>query len=56
MAALGAPIRNDDLYPVIRDRNPYDFDRPLQLLARALSFVDPISGVLRTFERALRLQ
>jgi tRNA pseudouridine32 synthase/23S rRNA pseudouridine746 synthase len=56
MAALGAPIRNDDLYPVILDRDPYDFDRPLQLLARALSFVDPISGELRTFESALRLQ
>ncbi len=56
MAALGAPIRNDDLYPVILDRDPYDFDRPLQLLARALSFVDPISGAPRTFESALQLQ
>lgn len=56
MAALGAPIRNDDLYPVILDRDPYDFGRPLQLLARALSFTDPLSGTLRTFESALRLQ
>ena len=56
MAALGAPIRNDDLYPVILDRDPYDFDRPLQLLARALSFVDPISGEPRAFASALRLQ
>ncbi len=56
MAALGAPIRNDDLYPVIVDRDPYDFDRPLQLLARALSFVDPVSGDSRSFESALRLQ
>lgn len=56
MAALGAQIRNDDLYPAILDRDPYDFDRPLQLLARALSFVDPMSGVPRTFESALRLQ
>lgn len=56
MAALGAPIRNDDLYPVILDRDPYDFARPLQLLARALSFVDPMSGALRTFESGLRLQ
>jgi tRNA pseudouridine32 synthase/23S rRNA pseudouridine746 synthase len=56
MAALGAPIRNDDLYPVIVDRDPYDFDRPLQLLARTLSFVDPINGARRTFESDLRLQ
>jgi tRNA pseudouridine32 synthase / 23S rRNA pseudouridine746 synthase len=56
MAALGAPIRNDDLYPVILSRDPYDFDHPLQLLARGLSFVDPVSGGLRTFESALRLQ
>lgn len=56
MAALGAPIRNDDLYPVILNRDPYDFDRPLQLLARALSFVDPISGTPRAFESSLRLQ
>jgi tRNA pseudouridine32 synthase / 23S rRNA pseudouridine746 synthase len=56
MAALGAPILNDDLYPVILGRDPYDFDHPLQLLARALSFVDPMSGVLRAFESTLRLQ
>lgn len=55
MAALGAPIRNDDRYPAMLDRDPYDFDRPLQLLARALSFVDPMSGTLRTFQSALRL-
>ncbi|MDY6948622.1 MAG: pseudouridine synthase [Pseudomonadota bacterium] len=56
MAALGAPIRNDDLYPVILNRHPYDFDRPLQLLARALSFTDPVTGEPRVFESTLRLQ
>jgi tRNA pseudouridine32 synthase / 23S rRNA pseudouridine746 synthase len=56
MAALGAPIRNDDLYPVVLGRDPYDFDHPLQLLARVLSFVDPVSGVPRAFESTLRLQ
>jgi tRNA pseudouridine32 synthase/23S rRNA pseudouridine746 synthase len=55
MAALGAQILNDDLYPVILNRDPYDFDRPLQLLARALSFIDPMTGEPRSFESALRL-
>jgi tRNA pseudouridine32 synthase/23S rRNA pseudouridine746 synthase len=56
MAALGAPIRNDDFYPTMLERDPYDFSRPLQLLARALSFVDPVSGVHREFVSALDLQ
>ena len=56
MAALGAPIRNDDFYPTLLERDPYDFSRPLQLLARALSFVDPVSGARRDFVSALELQ
>lgn len=56
MAALGAPIRNDDLYPTLLDRDPCDFSRRLQLLARALSFVDPVSGAQRDFVSALDLE
>jgi hypothetical protein len=37
-------------------RDPYDFSQPLQLLARALSFVDPVSGAHRHFVTALNLQ
>lgn len=55
MAALGAPIRNDDFYPTLLERDPYDFSRPLQLLARSLSFVDPLSGAHRAFVSALDL-
>jgi tRNA pseudouridine32 synthase/23S rRNA pseudouridine746 synthase len=44
MAALGAPIRNDSFYPRLQERSGEDFSRPLQLLARALAFVDPLSG------------
>lgn len=55
MAALGAPIRNDDSYPTRIELDPDDFSRPLQLLARALSFVDPISGANRTFMSTLDL-
>ncbi len=50
MAALGAPIRNDPYYPVLQAAAADDYSRPLQLLARRLAFVDPLSGVRRQFE------
>ncbi|RYD24715.1 MAG: pseudouridine synthase, partial [Verrucomicrobiaceae bacterium] len=50
MAALGAPIRNDPVYPGLAAEAPDDYARPLQLLARSLAFVDPISGLGRRFE------
>ena len=50
MAALGAPIVGDSTYPAIVPRAPGDFSAPLQLLAKSLSFVDPLSGETRTFE------
>lgn len=49
MAALGAPILNDELYPDLRDPMPDDPARPLKLLARALAFVDPLDGRERRF-------
>lgn len=49
LAALGAPILNDPLYPALADA-PEDFARPLKLLARRLAFRDPISGEPRVFE------
>lgn len=55
MARLGAPILGDDLFPVVAERAVGDFSRPLQLLARVLEFVDPVSGVARRFESRLRL-
>lgn len=55
MAALGAPIVGDPFYPVLREQGKDDYGRPLQLLARSLRFVDPLSGALRTFESERRL-
>ena len=55
MAALGAPILNDDFYPEPRPAAEDDFSRPLQLLAKALRFRDPITGRLREFESRRRL-
>ena len=50
MAALGAPIRNDPLYPDVRYREAGDFGAPLQLLARQLVFVDPCAGQSTPFD------
>ncbi|MDF3932659.1 pseudouridine synthase [Pseudomonas citronellolis] len=58
MAALGAGLRNDPLYPQLLpedQRRSDDYTRPLQLLARHLAFDDPLSGVRREFESQLRL-
>jgi tRNA pseudouridine32 synthase/23S rRNA pseudouridine746 synthase len=50
MAALGAPIANDPLYPVLIDDAQDDPQRPLQLLARSLEFIDPVTGARRRFD------
>lgn len=45
MTALGVPILGDPLYPEVTGPVPAgDFRRPLQLLARALEFTDPVTG------------
>ena len=51
MAALGAPIRNDRMYPEVRHREAGDFDAPLQLVATSVAFVDPMSAEIRSFSR-----
>lgn len=53
MAALGAPILGDALYPALC--KAADPERPLQLLARSLAFADPLTGTARRFvsERVL---
>ncbi|WP_458069200.1 pseudouridine synthase [Rhodanobacter sp. BL-MT-08] len=55
MAALGAPILNDPWYPMLTERNVDDYQRPLKLLAKDLTFFDPLSGERREFESRLRL-
>lgn len=56
LAALGIGILNDPFYPALRGELPDDYARPLQLLARELRFVDPISGEQRVFTSARSLQ
>lgn len=56
MATLGAPIVNDPLYPQVRDIEVQaDYQQPLKLLAKQISFVDPLTGVLRSFKSHQRL-
>ena len=52
MAALEIAIVNDRIYPVLQPDagTEQDWNLPLKLLAKAISFVDPISGAARSFE------
>ena len=52
MAALGAPILHDRLYPLLQAQAPDDPGRALRLFAHALAFEDPISGEPRQFMAA----
>ena len=55
MAALGAPIMGDALYPDLAEKAGDDHQRPMKLLAQGLAFVDPLSGETRRFESLLTL-
>jgi tRNA pseudouridine32 synthase/23S rRNA pseudouridine746 synthase len=43
LQGAGCPIVNDRYYPVLLPEQVPDFQAPLQLLARELSFVDPVT-------------
>lgn len=57
--AMGMPIVGDRMYPRLWPEAaadaPPDYTQPLQLLARELSFVDPLSGLPRRFASRRRL-
>jgi tRNA pseudouridine32 synthase / 23S rRNA pseudouridine746 synthase len=59
MNALGLPIVGDRIYPRLWPEPaadaPPDYSQPLQLLARELSFQDPVSGGARHFVSTRRL-
>lgn len=58
MNALGLPIVGDQFYPQVL-RGPHEEDdhlQALQLLAKGVSFIDPITGQTRTFESQQRLK
>lgn len=54
MNSLGLPIKGDDLYPIIIEPDYADFSNPLQLVARSLSFIDPVSHRSMSFTSNFR--
>src|SRR6266496_5700119 len=59
LASLGIPITNDRIYPEIKFSREFDsedhFSSPLKLLAKSISFRDPLSGHERYFESGRKL-
>ncbi|BBA97882.1 putative ribosomal pseudouridine synthase [Actinacidiphila reveromycinica] len=62
MHALGLPLLNDPIYPVVLAEGGEEpgaaadpYARPLQLLARSLEFTDPVTGRELRFASARRL-
>ena len=49
--ALGIPIKHDQIYPILTPYQEFelDFSKPLQLLAKEIAFLDPITGQKRLF-------
>ena len=49
--ALNIPIKNDQIYPILTPYQEYelDFSKPLQLLAKEISFIDPLDRAKRVF-------
>ena len=56
MNALGIPIQGDGIYPVLTPEGQIDYENPLQLLAKAIEWVDPISKKIRRFESRFDLK
>ena len=55
MAALGLPIKNDGIYPILTPEGASDFNAPLQLLAKSIAFTDPITGQALRFDSQQQL-
>jgi tRNA pseudouridine32 synthase/23S rRNA pseudouridine746 synthase len=55
MASLGLGILNDAFYPDLLDKAPDDYTKPLQLLARGVRFVDPITKERVEYRSGLQL-
>jgi len=50
--ALGIPIKNDQIYPILTPYQEYelDFSVPLQLLAKKIEFQDPMTAELKSLK------
>ncbi|MDD5757522.1 MAG: pseudouridine synthase [Desulfobulbaceae bacterium] len=55
LSGLGFGIINDRYYPNLLPKRDDDFDKPLQLIAQALQFDDPITGKRMEFQSERKL-
>jgi tRNA pseudouridine32 synthase / 23S rRNA pseudouridine746 synthase len=55
LMSLGFPILNDCFYPDLQSRRADDYSQPLQLLAKRISFKDPVTGKDLIFQSKQRL-
>lgn len=50
MCCIGFQILNDRFYPELQPQRPDNYDTPLQLLAKEISFIDPVTGAAMVFQ------
>ena len=55
MMSIGHPILHDPFYPDLLPCKGKDYSKPLQLLAKTISFIDPVTGEARKFQSKLKL-
>ena len=55
--ALNIPIKNDQIYPILTPYQEYDLDlsKPLQLLAKEIAILDPITQKPRAFISQMKI-
>jgi len=56
MCEVAGGIMHDPFYPHLQDESEDDYSKPLQLLAKELTFIDPLSKDKMSFESTLTLQ
>jgi tRNA pseudouridine32 synthase/23S rRNA pseudouridine746 synthase len=56
LAGLGCPILYDPFYPKLQPCKGDDFSKPLQLLAKSIAFIDPVSNKQHYFESQRKLR
>ena len=56
MQAIGWPILNDRYYPTLQAETADDYSQPLQLLAKELQFIDPVTNLRRIFSSNANLR
>lgn len=56
MQAVDYPLLHDRYYPNLQPESPDDYARPLQLLAKELRFIDPVTQQFRVFTSRINLE